>query len=470
MRSIPMPSMRALIACVVFLAVGCGGDPDPVDAGPMMTDAGPMTTTDAEVDGATPPTGDGNDSFADADMLDISGDPATVMARIGTPGDRDYYRFDGTAGQWLILSTDANPDGDPMMVDTVITLYDSSMTMIAENDDAQPRNNTDSEIVTRLPADGTYYVLVQEWSQWANDMPFEGQADYNYELSVARLNVDAAAVTLEAEAGDDVASAQALGYNVDTSDFGILVGDFRDDSDVDVFSFTVTAGKENIRMMMMPSGAAGYGSTTAVGRMWITNADGTEIIARVSISESTDPMVASMVNIQPNLPPGDYNFFVENGGAPGSNGFYVLKLWRFSTDNDPETDDAANDDPTMAQALSMMDDMGTRRGFVLARVGDGDTDHFSFDVMGTEQINVFCGSATAGSGVQGLTATVLDSTGAPVPMGAATETASVAIAIRELAVSPGTYLLRLTKTGQDAAVTGTWVRCGVGLAPPAPAP
>jgi len=463
-----MRSVKTLIACVAFLAVGCGSDPDPVDGGPMtMTDAGPMGMTDAgDVDSATPPTGDGNDSFADADMLDISGDPATVMARIGTPGDQDFYRFDGTAGQWVLISTEANTDDDAMMVDTVITLFDASMTMIAENDDGVPRANPDSELITRLPADGVYYVMVQEFSQWTDATPLEGQADFNYELSVARLNTDATAVTLDAEGGDDLASAQAIGYSVDTSDFGIVVGDFRDGSDVDVFSFTVGAGKENIRMMMMPSGNTGYGSTTAVGRMWITNADASEIIARINISEPSDPMLDDVVNIQPNLPPGDYNFFVENGGTPGSNGFYVLKVWRFSADNDPETDDMANNDPTMAQPIALEDDMGVRRGFILPRVGDGDMDYFSFDVMGTEQLNVFCGSASAGSGVQGLTATVFDSTGT-TELVSASETATTDIAIRDFsAVSPGNYLLRITKTGQDAEVTGNWARCGIALAPP----
>jgi len=303
-------------------------------------------------------------------------------------------------------------------------------------------------------------VVVREFSDWAGETP-EGQADFEYTLTVATLNTGAAAVNLDAEDGNDVASAQALGYNVDTSDFGLVVGDFADDGDVDVFSLTVGGGKNNIQFRMMPVGPEGYGSTTSVGRLWVTNADGSEIIARLAIDETN-----GLTQIQPNLPDGDYNLFVENDGIPGANGFYVLKAYRFSTDNDPETE--PNDDLADATALTVMDDEGVRRGFILARLGDGDTDHFSFELMDGEQINVFCGSATAGSGVQGLTATVLMADGTEVGGATGTETAAEAIRITEVTAAAGTYVLRLTKTGQDAEVTGDWVRCGVALAPPAP--
>lgn len=463
-----MKSVKTAILLSLVLGLGCDGDPPPTDAGggadaDVGTDAG-MTMTDS----STPPVGDGNDSFADADPIEINAE--ATMARIGAPNDRDYYSFTGTAGTWMIVSTEANPDDDDTMLDTVITLYDSSMTMIAENDDSVPRVSTDSELITRLPADGTYYVLVQEFSQWSGGTPEgENTAAFDYALSVAELNLDAAAVNVDAEGGDDLASATALGYNAGSAaDFGIVVGDFEDDSDVDVYSFTVSATRVSSRFLMMPSGADGYGSTTAVGRMWITNADGTQIIARLAVTESD---TANVTSIWPPLPAGDYHLFVEASGAPGANGFYVLKTWLFNEDNpaeDPSTDDA-NDLPAGAQALTLEADMGDptlRRGYVLALLSDADVDHFSFEVMGTEQVNVYCGSATAGSGVMGLSAAVLDATGA-MELRRANETATAAVAIEDLAVSaPGTYLVRLQKTGQSPEVTGAWVRCAVVLAPP----
>ncbi|MCB9594840.1 MAG: PPC domain-containing protein [Sandaracinaceae bacterium] len=457
----------------MVLAIGCDGTPAPTDGGGGDTDGGVGTDSGMMMmtDSAVPPTGDGNDTFADADPIEVgAADP--TMARIGTPGDLDYYSFEGTAGTWIIVSTEANPDDDPMMVDTVVTLYDSSMTMIAENDDSVPRFNTDSELITRLPSDGTYYVLVQEFSSWRAGETPEGQADFNYSLSVAELNLTAAAVTVDGEGGDDVASAQAArlpANTAGTADFGIIIGDFEDATDVDVYSFTIAPGRASARALMMPSGAAGYGSTTAIGRMWITNADGSETIARLAVMESD---TLNLTSIWPPLPAGDYNLFVEASGAPGSNGFYVLKGFRFAEDNPPEdtATETANDDPATPQALTVEadpDDATIRRGYILAQLGDGDTDHFSFNAMATEEINVYCGSATAGSGVMGLSAAVLDSTGA-MTLRMQNETATATIGIENLAVpAMGTYLVRLTKTGQSPEVTGTWVRCAVVLAPPA---
>lgn len=448
---------------VIMLGLGCDGSPVGVDAA-----VEPDAATDAGTDAETPPGGDGNDTFADADPITVGGDP--TMGAIATPGDRDYYRFEGTAGAWVVLWTEANPDDDPARLDTVITLYDASMTRIAENDDGVPRASTDSEIITRLPASGTYYVLVQEYAQWAGETP-RGMASFTYALRAVALDPAAAAVTADPETGDDLASATPLGFATATSgtvDYGFLLGDVRDASDVDVFSFSVPAGRRSARFAMMPSGATGYGSTTSLARMWITTADGADVIARVTIAEGgMEPITGT----SPPLPPGDYRLFVEGGAAPGANGFYVLKAWRFASDNDPEdaATDADNDLPAGAQALTLAPVEGTpttRRAFVLAQLGDADVDHFSFEVMGTERVSVFCGSATAGSGVRGLSASVLDATGAS-ELSSATETATAAIAIRDLAVSaPGTYLLRLRKASQDPTVSGTWVRCGVTVAPP----
>ena len=85
------------------------------------------------------------------------------------------------------------------------------------------------------------------------------------------------------------------------------------------------------------------------------------------------------------------------------------------------------------------------------------------DVIG--QASVFCASASAGSGVEGLTVTLLnaDGTDLSTPV-SGTETPTMAAQIDEAALpGAGTYLIRLTKSGQSATVTGDWVRCGVAI-------
>ena len=444
-----------------LMAVGCDNTPVTPDAGPG-TDSGPMPMVDSGPRPDSGPTGDGNDSFATAENVTVG---AGASGAIGTPGDHDFFAFEGTEGDWMIISTDANPDDDPAMVDTVVTLFNASMTQIAENDDAQPRANTDSEIIIRLPSTGTFYVEVQEFSTWAGDTP-EGMGSFTYDLAISALNTDAALVNLDAEAGNDVASAQALGWNTD-GNFNLVVGGFADATDVDVFSFEMLAARPLVQFTVMPSGVDGNGSSTTPSRIWITDATGATVIARIAPPAFTEPN--NPAEIQPSLAEGSYLLFVEHGPSAGANDFYVLKSF-LSADNPPETMEVTNGVVATPEPITLELDTTTmlRRGFVLATLGDADTDFYSFDVMTGEAVSVFCGSRSSGSGVVGLQAAVLDSTGTTtVSMGTETEIAGASI--RDAAATPGTYVLRLTKTSQDAEVTGNWVRCGIAVgAPTAP--
>ena len=77
-----------------------------------------------------------------------------------TPGTLDdpaksecYYKFEGTKGELLLISTGAKVGGDPFdtsYLDTVVTLFDDTKTQIAQNDDPIPRNTNDATIYTVL--------------------------------------------------------------------------------------------------------------------------------------------------------------------------------------------------------------------------------------------------------------------------------------------------------------------------------
>lgn len=449
--------MTLAVACA--MAFGCDDAPADPDAGPPMEDGGPGTPDSGPPPDAGP-GGDGNNSFEEADPVTL-GMPITGQA-IAQPRDRDYFTFEGTEGQWIWITTDANPMDRLDMVDTVLTLYDASMTQIAENDDAVPRANTDSEIVTRLPATGTYYVLVQEFSTWAGETD-EGMPSFEYDLSVAELSPSAAFVNVDAEGGDDAGSAQAIGYAGTDFDFGFLLGDLRDDTDVDVYSFSVTAARPNAQFAVLPSGSEGTGSTVTPSALWVTDSTGATIIGRIDPSQ--------LEELTPALPEGDYLLWVDHGGAAGADDFYVIKAFRFAQDNPPETDDVMNNVALTPDTIALVDDDdppdGIRNGFVLAMLPDGDTDYFSVDVMDGEVVSVFCGSRTGGSGVIDLQAALMDSTGTTV-IEMSTETATEPVLIDGATVSgAGTYLVRLTKGSQDTEVTGDWVRCGIAAGPPA---
>ena len=464
-----MPFHRLTLLLPLVLVIACdSSDPMPTDSG--MPDAGPRA--DGGGDSALPPLGDGNDTFADADPITVGPDP--TAARIGVPGDQDYYEFDGMAGDWIWLTTDTvDPGGDIAYADCVLQLFDSSMTLIAENDDAIPRGvlgtETDSEIIIRLPQTGTYYAMVQEFSQWWTEnhpaeppVPYEGNADYLYSLIVTPLDDSLDPITVETEMGSTPMTTADVGVSV-------YAGTLENGTDVDAYAFPVMF-RWNASFQLVPIGPMGNGSTNLPGRMWVTNADGSEIIARIDDISMLD-------TINPPLPDrGDYRFYLDAPSSVGANPFYVVKSVRVGLDNPAEMQEATNGDgdPLTPEVLTQAPDatvMTQREAFVLADLPVGDTDWFQFEVMTGENVNVACGSRTAGSGIQDLQAQVYPSSRTTDPgvvaLETATETATETLVISDLVAAPGTYLLRLDRGAQTSDVTGTWVRCGIVVSPPA---
>lgn len=453
-----------LLLALQMAAVGCGGTTTPTDGGitadvPVVTDTPVVIRPDAPM-----VVGDGNDSFAEAEPLTLNA--AALAAELNPPTDVDYYSFEGTEGTFvgIFTATRVAMDDTAMgVIDTVITLYDSSMTQIAENDDALPRINTDSAIYTRLPATGTYYIRVEDFNVWMPDMPQGDRTDLDYTISVGLLN--GAAVSNDAGDNDTVATAQALTLTAamtGTQRFTFIAGTAESATDVDVYSFSVTAG-QNTNFFVQPAGAAASGSTGIPARMWITNAAGDEIIARVTTSNSPE--------LAPALPVGDYLLWIDPPAAAlGSNPFYYLTMRVDGQDNPAEAADATNGVIETPEALTMMASATARQGFILATLGPSDVDFYSFDVAAAGQVvSVTCGSRTNGSGVVGLSIALQTAAGVAVTGGSATETATTDAGFNAVPVSAaGTYVLRLSATSQDAEVTGNWVRCGIYVAAPTP--
>jgi len=392
---------------------------------------------------------DDNDSFAEAQALTLGQNARGV---INPPGDHDFYRFEANAGTWLIVFTNANPASDPGRVDTVVTLYDAAMQQIAENDDAIPRVSPDSELIYRVPETGTYFIEVQEFSTWRGETP-EGSRTYTYELAARALDPPANPfITEDPETGDDAASARDLRSG--TGETGIILGTFRDAADLDVFRVMLGPAPTRIfNVLLMPVGPDGYGSTATPGAMWLTR--GSTITARAR------PPIGQL-ELQPPAEGGENRLWIAQGGRPaGANDFYVFKT-SFTPENPAEMREPNN---TLATAERLNPAGMPRRAFVLATLGDGDIDYFAFDVMNDERLTFACGAQSSpNSGVVDLLVEVRDRSDTTLAM--ATETATRTAFRENLTLTSTTHYLRLSKGGQDPEVRGTWVRCGITLAPP----
>lgn len=111
-----------------------------------------------------------NDGFRQAQRVVL---PQEIQGQINRDQDVDLYRFEGRAGQKIILEIHAARYGSAL--DSILTLYDAGGGILASNDDIP--GSTDSRIAHTLPKTGTYYVGVVD----AND---SGGAGYVYRLSL----------------------------------------------------------------------------------------------------------------------------------------------------------------------------------------------------------------------------------------------------------------------------------------------
>lgn len=457
---------RILLVSLAGLACACSGTDEPADGGADAgvvdvgtspedsgaVDTGPTDTGSVTQDAGAPDAGfdDNNDDLDEAFDARKNTD-AGVRAVLAIPGDRDYYFFDGTEGEFVLVYTDSRALADGTRVDTVIRLYDEAKNQVAENDDAVPRIDVDSEIIYRLPATGRYFVEVLEWSDWAGETP-EGGVGYTYSLLVRTVNANNPGITLETEAGNDAASAITAALNQGA---GLICGGFSDASDVDVYRFT-QAGAARLAFQIMPAGTDGHGATTPVGNVWLTDPSGANVIARLDVSGDT-------TSFSPAVPPGEYLLWLQHpGGAAGSNDFYAFKTLSL-VENDPEVE--PNDRRAIADArtLEPRETQMDRAAFVLARLPDGDVDYFSVVPAANETITVACGSRTAGSGVQGLTVQLQDAQGAEIA--SATEPADALALITDATVTSSVVFIKLSKTGQDADLSADFVRCGIVASP-----
>jgi hypothetical protein len=124
-------------------------------------------------------TDSSNSTTAGADQITIGTSQAAVSVSNLLAGDIDYYKLTLAAGDVLSVMTAPLADtGSFDVPDTLLGLYDSSGTLLVQNDDAGDQGYNElypdlgsdtpidllfgSAIHALIPADGTYYLRVEE--------------------------------------------------------------------------------------------------------------------------------------------------------------------------------------------------------------------------------------------------------------------------------------------------------------------
>lgn len=120
---------------------------------------------------------DSNDDFGAATPI-LPPVLPSIDALIFPPGDQDFYRFEGRAGQVATVDVDSavfNPDQPPAKI--VATLYDTGRNVLAE-DAYTAVDPADPFIQATLPASGTFFLRIRELRS------FVGTTNTFYQMTV----------------------------------------------------------------------------------------------------------------------------------------------------------------------------------------------------------------------------------------------------------------------------------------------
>ncbi len=463
---------------------------DDADSG---TEAGFEPDTGMKDSGADAGMGDGT-SCAKAIAVDLG---IETKGALDTSGKVIFYSIKVTAGDFLSLTaataaTQTTVAGE--VVDTAISLYDSTgAKLLANDDDAFPRYTSDAMFFYRAPETGTLCVRVTDFDTWKGDSP-KVATDPNFKFSASILNPEADNVTLDKESNDTLATSQVsklkgFGKGYERGGYQILAGGLSSASDVDVYKFTVPTGARMMKIPIPPIGAplaAGqpsYGSTMARFTAIVKQAGGTivaELAPPAGQVESMPEALYTPVGL------GEYYLGISRPTevTAGTNDFYATTVYFFETSSPPELEITAghsNDTLVAAEALTMTADTSNakvKRGYILGYLPAGDVaDNFSFVVGAGDAVEMGCGAGREGSGLQSFKMEVF--------VGGSSKQSETETAAQDLwwssaatgaAKSPtkpgikvsasGTAVLQLTAAGRSTTNTGTYYECGVHVTSP----
>ena len=158
-----------------------------------------------------------------ADMVPMD---SLACGVIDPAADVDFFEL--TVADWSTLVLDIDADISGSLLDSTLTLYDSSTGLVAYNDDDTVSGSTDSYLELLIVEGGTYYVKVTDYSTGV------GGVDYDYELWVFGAEV-CDTEEVEPNGSDTLADSMTAG---DTA-----CGEVTGWTDEDWFELVVFAGE-----------------------------------------------------------------------------------------------------------------------------------------------------------------------------------------------------------------------------------
>lgn len=190
--------------------------------------------------------GDRNNAREEAQLLPYGTETDLVIA---PAGDVDWFRFNGTEGDLVLIRVDAEDEDE---LDPVVIYMDDQGNQIGFNDDFDRIGTTNARLYVGVPSTGTFYISVQDKRSWVGDPndPPEGGEDFGY-----TVRIDSAGGTSNVPVVDEPNEVfgDALLWNVEAySTNYTLGGAFETAGDVDWLRVPVIAG-EILRLYAFPN-------------------------------------------------------------------------------------------------------------------------------------------------------------------------------------------------------------------------
>jgi hypothetical protein len=412
-----------------------------------------------------------------------------AQGKLGEAEQKDYFKFTAKKGEWLNLRTEANPDDDPMMVDTVLTLWSADgKTQIAEADDGYPRLSTpDANMDVLIPADGTYCLEVQEFSTW---QMMNSKSDCSFDYTVAAITLDAANqmalgndYNLDTGMNDTLAMPQTVS-NLFTAQNGQQIaniyGAIEPQTDIDVFKVTTPTGAKVMSLNFEPPGPKGMGSTGGIGKINIFLANGMTPYAQLDFNDATGVYQPGSSYGFDGVPVSEKTAYViqinNNSMAGGATPSYFFKYATGDATNPQEANDTLNNVSATAEATMEtpnMDDPKITQRFIGGTIPPGDKDFWKINANMGDTLTLACSSRRAGAGVADFAVDLYkDPTQAALQSDVETAKTDLLWADKatfenatkapvKIATS-GVYYVRLSSTSMvPNGATGTYYLCGI---------
>lgn len=484
--------LMSLLAGFAGVACGGGGPSDNDGGGGSGASSSTHATSSSGSISMMPATQ--NHDFATATEIAINGDP-TESALVDT-ATRDFFKFTGKAGERLLIGVlaqglDRTGSGfDGTLVDPVVTLFDASKNQIAQNDDDWPNESLDPRLFTMLPADGDYYVTVEDCHAAFQD--FCGQdnvSTFDYDLLIADLDKLLFPDVVEAMEPNEIDTAgRVIPYKVPMGSkpgnygFYIINGTFADSKDIDAFSLTIPADtkvaasqRAHASFWLQPTSKNGDGATSNA-KVWMVDAmDVAKPVIALADQTNYSPSDTSLpLELSVPVEPGhQYYVFVQHaeGASTLATDFYFMT--HFIGSYEPETLEKS---PDANDTIATAEPVTTISGFTPGQyffdgnisVAGTDVDHYSMSVTpDAKKALLLCDAQRSGSGLRSAKFSLLKADGSPLGANSSvTEVANADAALlgdKAVPIPPGEtkVILKVEAASQDPAVTGTYYHCHV---------